>query len=60
MPDNQSFNTEMAAIVLFAYFVGKQASIKQERPQSLDTLVMSAQKMAAALQEIQNGESEAC
>ncbi len=60
MSDNQSFNAEMAALVMFAYFIGKQAPIKQDEPQSLDMLVMSAQKMTGALQEIHNGESEEC
>lgn len=60
MSDNQIFNTEMAALILFAYFVGRQAPIKQERAQSMDMLVMSAQAMATALQQIHNREPEEC
>lgn len=58
MSNSPGFNTEIATLIMFAYFVATPAS--NRNGQSLDSLLSSARQMAALLQKIYTGDTDEC
>ncbi len=58
MNSDSVFNTEIATLIIFAYFVAASASNRHR--QSLDSLLSSARKMATLLQKIYTGDEDEC